>query len=79
MAQDYRITGQDATTGIAPNGRGFQNIWEVSYLVTDGPAKGTTGRVDVPEADHNAEYIDRAIRSKISDLHDIASLGSSGS
>lgn len=76
MANTYEILSQDPTTEISPTGRGFQEVWEISYKVTDGPARGTVGRITVTNADHTAEYVDRAIRSKISDLHAIASLGS---
>lgn len=75
MADTYQITSQTPTTEIDPTGRGFQEVWEIAYKVTNGAARGTVGRITVTNADHTAEYVDRAIRSKISDLHDIASLG----
>lgn len=79
MAKDYTITSQAPEIALDPTGRGFTSVWEIAYRLESGPAKGTTGRITVPDADHNAEYVDRAIRSKMGDLHDIASLGGSGS
>jgi hypothetical protein len=77
MAQDYKILGQKPVTNINPAGTGFSNDWEVTYQVTSGAAKGTVATVTIPQADHNAEYVDSAIREKLSDLHGIAELGSS--
>lgn len=79
MANEYSILSQDPTTDISPTGRGFMQVWEIVYKVTSGPAKGTIGRITVPNEDHNAEYVNNAIQSKIDDLHAIASLGTSGS
>lgn len=79
MADTYEILDQSPTTEVAANGRGFQEVWEISYKVTSGAAKGTTGRITVTNADHNAQYVDDAIRSKLADLHAIASLGGSQS
>lgn len=76
MAQDYRVVGQRPVMNLNPSGTGFQNDWEITYTVTSGPAKGATATVSVPAADHNAEYVDGAIREQMSNLHGIASLGS---
>lgn len=76
MATGYQILSQKQNVQINPQGTGFQNVWDVSYQVTDGPSKGTTGTVSVPEADHNADYVGKAIQTKISALDAIASLGS---
>lgn len=75
----YEITSQAPTTELDASGRGFVNVWEISYKVTSGPARGTIGRITVQNSDHNAAYVDRTIREKISALHEIASLGGSGS
>lgn len=78
MAQDYKILGQRQVMNINPMGTGFTNDWEVTYQVTDGPAKGTTSTVTIPSSDHNADYVDGAIREQMSNLHGVASLGNSG-
>lgn len=75
MASPYKILSQKQNVQINPQGTGFQNVWEVSYQVTDGPSKGTTGTVSVPEDDHNAAYVQKAIEDKISSLDAISSLG----
>lgn len=78
MAQDYRVLGQKPEMNINPAGTGFTNDWAITYQVTDGPAKGTVGTVTVPQSDHNADYVDAAIREQMANLHGVASLGQSG-
>lgn len=75
MADTYRITDQHETPDLDASGRRFVKVWEVSYEVTSGPAKGTVGMVTVQPADHTKAYVDQAIRAKISTLHGIAGLG----
>jgi hypothetical protein len=74
MADNYKILSQRPDIELSPTGIGFQNVWIVSYQVTDGPSKGTTGSVHVPDADHNADYVKKAIELKVSALDSIASL-----
>jgi hypothetical protein len=74
MADIYSITGQKQNVQINPSGNGFDDVWEVTYKVTDGPSKGTNGMITVTEDDHNAKYVDAAIREKITALHSVASL-----
>lgn len=76
MAQDYRVTGQRQVMNINPSGTGFTNDWEVTYTVTSGPARGSQSTVTIPQSDHNADYVDAAIREQMGNLHGIASLGS---
>lgn len=78
MAQDYKILGQKPVMNINPAGTGFSNDWEITYQVMSGPSKATVSTVTVPQSDHNAEYVDTAIREQIDRLHGVASLGESG-
>lgn len=77
MAQDYQILNSVQQTDLSPSGIGFDHNWEITYKVMGGPAKGTVARISVPDADHNAKYVDAAIREKLEHLHAIASLGGS--
>ena len=77
MAQEYRIVGQRQVMNLNPAGTGFTNDWEITYQVTDGAARGTTSTITVPASDHNAGYVDGAIREQMSHLHNIAALGKS--
>lgn len=79
MADEYQITSQSQSIEINPSGQGFHQVWEIHYKVTSGAAKGAVGYITVPDADHNAQYVDDAIRTKLADLHAIAGLGGSGS
>lgn len=75
MAAKYKVLSQKQDTVINPSGTNFDDIWEVHYQVTDGPAKGTNGVVKVSESDHNAKAVDQAISDKIASLSDVANLG----
>lgn len=77
MADNYTILSQNQSQELSQSMGGFQEVWNITYKVTDGSAKGTVGTVTVPEADHNAVAVKAAIEAKISDLSDIASLGGS--
>jgi hypothetical protein len=74
MADIYKITGQKQSVRINPAGNGFDDVWQITYSVTAGPSKGTNGELEVTEDDHNAKYVDQAIRDKIATLHEVASL-----
>lgn len=75
MSADYSVTSQEENTVIAPSGKGFMKVWDVSFRVTSGPARGAVGTVSVPDEDHNAEYVKQAIEDKVASLHSVASLG----
>jgi len=77
MASDYQVLGQKPVMNINPAGTGFANDWEITYKVTSGPARGSVSTVTVPESDHNADYVDAAIREQMDRLHGIAGLGQS--
>lgn len=77
MAQEYKILGQKQVMNLNPAGVGFSNDWEVTYQVTSGAAKGSVATVTIPQSDHNADYVDMAIREQMDNLHGIASLGQS--
>lgn len=75
MADTYKVLSQRQSVTINPAGNNFVDVWEVTYEVTSGPSKGTVASVEVPDRDHNAKYVDNAIREKIADLTAIHSLG----
>lgn len=77
MAHKYSIMSQRQNVEINPQGTGFANVWEITYKVTDGPARGTIATVSVPEEDHTATYVDQAITAKIAQLDAVAGLGGS--
>lgn len=74
MADNYTITSQKQDVRINPAGTGFENVWEVTYKVTSGPSRGTSATVTVPEEDHNAGYVKKAIEDKIAALDEVANL-----
>lgn len=74
MADNYQILNQRADVQINPAGIGFQDVWNITYKVTDGPSKGTVATVTVPDAEHNAAYVRQTIEDKIKHLDAIASL-----
>lgn len=74
MADNFVIVNQRQNVQISPAGLGFIDVWEITYRVTDGPSKGTTATVTVPEEDHNAKYIRQTIDDKIAQLDAVHSL-----
>lgn len=74
MADIYQILNQKQTSTFNAAGNGFDDVWQITYKVTDGAGKGTVATVEVPENDHNASYIDTAIRAKIATVNEIAAL-----
>lgn len=74
MADNYTVTAQKQDEVINPQGNGFEHVWEITYKVTDGPSRGTSGMVRVSEDNHNAEYVRALIESKIAALDEVANL-----
>jgi hypothetical protein len=75
MASNYKILTQHQSVNINPAGTGFEDVWEITYKVLSGPSRGTVATVTVPEEDHNADAVQAAIESKISDLEAVHVLG----
>lgn len=76
MPVKYTVVSQAQSTEINPAGTGFHEVWNITYRVTDGPAKGTVATVTVPEDEHTPNDVDAAITAKIESLNGIANLGS---
>jgi hypothetical protein len=74
MADGYSVISQKQNVQINPASTGFEDVWEITYKVTAGPSKGTTATLTVPEEDHNATYVAKAILEKIADLDKVAGL-----
>ncbi len=66
--------GQRLTTQISPAGNGFQDVWEVSYIIDTGPAAGTEALVRIPAGQYNAETVKATISAQVAHQHAIASL-----
>jgi hypothetical protein len=74
MADGYTVIAQKQNVQINPASTGFEDVWEITYKVTSGASKGTTATLTVPEEDHNAAYVAKAILEKIADLDKVAGL-----
>ena len=76
MAETWRVIpqGQRLSTELSPSGAGFQDVWEVTYEITEGPAKGTVGMVKVPADIYTAEAVQEAIEAAVGHLHEVAGL-----
>lgn len=66
--------GQRLTTQLTPAGTGFTDVWEVTYMIDDGPAQGSTGQVRVPASQYNAETVKATINAQVQHIHNVASL-----
>ncbi len=66
--------GQVLTTDIAPSGTGFIDIWEVTYMIDSGPARGSTGKVRIPADVATPGLVRDTIAEQVSHMHGVASL-----
>lgn len=66
--------GQRLTTVLTTAGNGFQDVWEITYMIDSGPAQGTTGVIRVPAAQYSAEVVKAAINEQAQHMHNIAGL-----
>lgn len=76
MAETWVIVpqGQRLSTELSPAGTGFQDVWEVTYQVTSGPAKGTVGQVKIPADVYSAEAVQEAVDAAVEHLDAVAGL-----
>jgi hypothetical protein len=77
MAQEYKVLSQAKRMNINAAGTNFSHDVEVTYRIESGPAKGTVSTIVVPQGDHNADYVDAAVREDMANFHGVASLGTS--
>ncbi len=70
----WTITGQRLDTELSDVGAGFTPVWRVAYKVTSGAARGTTGFINVPADEHNADTVAKAINAAVHHLDKVASL-----
>ncbi len=66
--------GQRLTTVLTTAGNGFQDVWEITYMIDSGPAQGTTGVVRIPASQFNAEVVKAAVNAQALHMHNIAGL-----
>lgn len=74
MAKDWKITGQKLETVVNPDGPGFSQQWNISYLIHTGPAEGTRGEVHASTGDLDGDYVERAIAAMVDRHQKIAAL-----
>lgn len=74
MAQTWTVTSQRLDTDFSDSGLGFVPVWRVNYSVNSGPASGTTGYVNIPASQYNADTVKQAIEAQVTHLHKVASL-----
>lgn len=73
-APTWVVTSQRLETELSDAGPGFTPVWRVAYKVTSGAATGTTGWVNIPADQHNAETVSKAINAAVHHLDKVASL-----
>lgn len=71
---EWHVTGQRLTSVLTNAGNGFQDVWEVTYVIDSGPATGHVGQVNVPAAQYNPEVVKAAITAQAQTLHQVAGL-----
>lgn len=70
----WHITSQNLTSRISDTGTAFENVWEVNYVVDEGPATGTRGKVEIPAARYDAPTVKTAIDTAVYHLDKVAGL-----
>lgn len=68
------VTGQRLDTELSDTGTGFTPVWRVAYKITSGAATGTTGYVNIPADQHNADTVKSAVNAAVYHLDQVASL-----
>lgn len=76
MADSWVIVqgGQSQSVELQPGGLGFRDVMEVKFQVTDGPAKGTYGQVQIPLAVYSPDYVRDVIEDRVAQLNAVAGL-----
>lgn len=74
MADKWHVTSQSLQTELSETGVGFTPVWQVKYVVDNGPAKGTRGQVNIPASDFNADTVKSAIDAAVYHLDAVAGL-----
>lgn len=74
MADMWQIISQTEDTEISDTGPGFTTVRKVTYKVTSGPARGTTGSVTIPLDEYNAQTVKNAIDGAVYHIDQVANL-----
>lgn len=74
MAEKWRIVSQTLQTELSDTGVGFIPVWQVKFEVTQGPAKGTRGQVNIPQSQFNSDAVQEAVDSQVYHLDRVAGL-----
>lgn len=64
------------TTTLARGGAGITDVYEVPYMIDDGPAAGHTGTVTIAASAFSQENVAAAINQQVGAVHAIAGLSS---
>lgn len=74
MSAAWHVKSQRQDTVLDDQGPGFMTVWEVTYVIDDGPAQGTQGMVRIPVDRYNAETVKATIDAAVSHVHAVANL-----
>lgn len=77
-AVKWHVLGDQVTqsTTLGPGGSGVIDVYEVPYLIDDGPAMGHRGSVSVPASQFNQVTVAEAINQQVGAVHTVAGLTS---
>lgn len=64
------------TTTLARGGTGITDVYEVPYMIDDGPAQGHTGSVTIHATALNETDVAAAINQQVGAVHAVAGLSS---
>lgn len=64
------------TTTLMPNSNTIGTVYEVTYQVDSGPAKGTRHDLAIPERDFTEAQVKSLIETDLNNVHRVAGLSS---
>ena len=74
MADTWQVTSQEQTVALNPVNHQLQDVMEVHFLITAGPAVNHAGKVCVPVASYTPENVRDLIDSQVAVMQGVADL-----
>lgn len=76
MAEKWHIipNGQRQVTTLAPTGAGFVDVIEITYMIDEGPAAGSTFTTRIPAAMYTPDNVAKTINGEVHTHNEIAGL-----
>ena len=74
MPAMWHVKNQKQDTVLDDQGPGFMTVWEITYVIDDGPAQGVQGVVRIPVSRFNADTVRATIDAAVFHVVQVAGL-----